>query len=210
MDKDTTARLDAAYALSGPEENRRLYAAWAETYDADFLEGQGYLMPGHVAAAFLAAGGRGPVLDVGAGTGVMGVGLAAAGVAPVDALDLSPEMLAVARRKAVYRHLIEADVTAGFDPPEGAYAGVVSSGTFTLGHVGPEGIAPLIAVAAPGAVFALGMNAKHFAAAGFEAEFARLSDLTLDFTRAEVPLYAEGATGPHARDFGLVVTFRRR
>ena len=119
MDKDTTRKLDAAYALSGPEENRRLYAAWAETYDAEFLEGQGYLMPGHVARAYLDAGGAGPVLDVGAGTGVMGQGLAAAGVGPVDALDLSPEMLAVARRKGVYRHLIEADVTAGIDRPAG-------------------------------------------------------------------------------------------
>lgn len=210
MDKTTEAKLDAAYDLKGPEANRKLYADWAETYDAEFLEGQGYLMPAHVARAFVEAGGAGPVLDVGAGTGVMGVGLTATGIGPVDALDMSPEMLAVAGRKGVYRHLIEADVTLPIVLPEGPYAGVVSSGTFTLGHVGPEGIEPLIAAAAPGAVIALGMNAKHYVAAGFEAKFAELAAAIGRFSRVDVPLYAAVATGPHAKDHGHVVSFVRR
>jgi SAM-dependent methyltransferase len=207
---DDDSKLASAYALSGPEEVRRLYAAWADTYDADFLEGQGYLMPAHVADAFVVAGGGGPVLDVGAGTGVMGQGLRAAGIGPVDALDLSPEMLAVAGRKGVYRHLIEADVTLPIALPEGLYAGVVSSGTFTVGHVGPEAFGPLFAAAAPGAVFSLGMNAKHYGAAGFEAAFDALSDRITGFSRLTVPLYRAGATGPHAGDSGYVVVFSKR
>jgi SAM-dependent methyltransferase len=206
---DDDSKLASAYELNGPDEVRRLYAAWAETYDAEFLQGQGYLMPAHVADAFVAAGGVGPVLDVGAGTGVMGEGLRAAGIGPVDALDLSPEMLAVAGRKGIYRHLVEADVTLPIVLPEGPYAGVVSSGTFTLGHVGPEAFGPLMEAAAPGAVFSLGMNAKHYVAAGFEAAFEAMAGRITGFARSTVPLYREGATGPHARDSGYVVVFTK-
>ncbi|SMY08270.1 class I SAM-dependent DNA methyltransferase [Flavimaricola marinus] len=210
MTDQDNSKLSSAYSLNGPEDTRRLYAEWAETYDADFVQGQGYLMPSHVADAFLAAGGAGPVLDVGAGTGVMGEGLGAAGIAPIDALDLSPEMLAVAGRKGIYRHLIEADVTQPIVLPEGPYAGVVSSGTFTLGHVGPEAFDPLLAAAAPGAIFSLGMNAKHYVAAGFEAKIEALADQITGFSLSTVPLYREGATGPHAKDNGYVVVFSKR
>ena len=29
--------LDSAYALETPDDNRQLYRAWAESYDADFV-----------------------------------------------------------------------------------------------------------------------------------------------------------------------------
>ena len=81
--------LKDAYALKSPEDAKRLYAAWAETYDIDFGTAQGYLTPREVVRVFADAGGCGPVLDVGAGTGLVGEGLAAAGIGPIDALDLS-------------------------------------------------------------------------------------------------------------------------
>jgi SAM-dependent methyltransferase len=106
-----------------------------------------------VAAAFLAGGGTGPVLDVGAGTGLVGAALRGLGWAgEIDGIDLSPQMLDQAREKQVYRDLIEADVTRPLPLP-GGYNGVVSSGTFTHGHVGPEALGPMLAVAAPGVLW---------------------------------------------------------
>ena len=55
--------LDAAYALNGPEDNKRLYARWAKTYDSGFVQSMDYTLHAHVVDAFIAAGGRGPVLD---------------------------------------------------------------------------------------------------------------------------------------------------
>ena len=71
--------LDAVYALKTAEDNRRHYDGWAETYDSQFVEEMDYRLPERVAEAFAALGPDGPVLDVGAGTGLVGVRLAEVG-----------------------------------------------------------------------------------------------------------------------------------
>ena len=50
--------------------------------------------------------------DLGCGTGRTGAWLRQHGVSSVDGVDLTPEMLAVARSRGVYRHLVEGDVAA--------------------------------------------------------------------------------------------------
>jgi len=198
--------LDAAYALQTPDDNRRLYAGWAASYDADFAQRAGYRLPEAVAAAFAGEKGTGPVLDVGAGTGLVAERLAARGLGLVDGTDISPEMLEVARAKHHYRNLILGDVLEGLPVADGAYAGVVSAGTFTLGHLGPAALPELVRVAAPGALFALSINAAHFAAEGFGPALAALpiTGLRLD----DVPIY-EGGDGAHGADRAFIALFRK-
>ena len=54
----------------------------------------------------------GEVADLGCGTGRTGAWLAQRGVDAIDGVDLTPEMLARARERGVYRELAEADVGA--------------------------------------------------------------------------------------------------
>ncbi|MDB4224559.1 methyltransferase domain-containing protein, partial [Granulosicoccus sp.] len=115
--------LNSAYALETVDDAKRLYANWADTYDSAFGDAQGYVLPREVVRAFIDAGGAGPVLDVGAGTGLVGEGLAASGVGPLDAVDLSEEMLAVAATKGVYRDHIAADITCPLNLK--SYRGIV-------------------------------------------------------------------------------------
>jgi predicted TPR repeat methyltransferase len=206
---DDPADLDSAYALRSPDDNRRYYAGWATRYDADFAQAMAYRQPSLVADAFVAAGGRGPVLDVGAGTGLLGEALAAAGVGPVDGIDISPEMLEVARTKGCYRHLTVADLTQPLPPLAPPFAGMVSSGTFTHGHLGPEVLPPLIAVAAPGAVFALSIHEGVWEQHGFAAAFGTMSPLITGLSVTSAAIYATDAAGDHARDRSMIVTFRR-
>lgn len=169
--------LDEAYAVDGPEENRALYASWAETYESVFLAENDYEYHQHVAAAFCSGEGSlgrlaGPVLDVGCGTGVVGVELARLGVPVIDGIDISPEMLAKAAAKthdgrSTYRQLFEADLTDRLELDSETYAGIVSAGAFTHGHLGPESIAELLRVARPGARCSLGINSAHFDEIGF-------------------------------------------
>lgn len=108
----TPPDLHRAFALRSADDCLALYEDWAASYDAGFAEGMEYRLPAHVAAAFLTAGGGGPVLDVGAGTGLLGAALRAQGFGgAIDGLDLSPAMLAAAGEKRVYRALWRADVT---------------------------------------------------------------------------------------------------
>ncbi len=202
--------LEMAYNLKTPDDARRLYAGWADTYDADFAGTMDFVVPVQVAEAFVAARGQGPVLDFGCGTGLLGVALAGLGCGPVDGTDISPEMLIVARRKDVYRDLIAGDVFAGLDILDGTYAGVVSSGTFTHGHVGPEVLDELLRIAAPGAQFALSINSAHFAAAGFARKFEALGHVITGLDLTEQTIYGPGATGPHKDDTGKIAVFRKR
>ena len=51
------------------------------------------------------------MLDAGAGTGLLGEWLKIIGYGPVEGVDLSPGMLAVAARKGVYDRLAQGDLT---------------------------------------------------------------------------------------------------
>lgn len=201
-----TPSLDAAYALQTPEDNRRLYADWAETYDTGFAAAMAYRLPALVAAAF---DGAGPVLDVGAGTGLLGQALAAKGVGPLDGIDISAQMLAVARGKGVYRDLMLADVCQPLALPFAAYTGVVSSGTFTHGHVGPEAIAPLLGVAAPGARFVFSVNSGVYAAKGFDHVLAGLGHRIAALELEEAAIYGDAPDPAHRGDRALIVRFTR-
>ena len=59
--------LGAAYALQTPDDSRQLYAEWSATYDSDFIDATGYLLPQHVARVYARLHGGGTVLDLGAG-----------------------------------------------------------------------------------------------------------------------------------------------
>lgn len=206
--------LTAALALSGPEATLKLYRDWAAGYDRDFAAGMDYRLPAHVAGAIVAAGGAGPVLDVGAGTGLLAERLREMGFGgEIDALDFSAEMLARAGEKRIYRRLIEADVTKPL--PEGArYRGVTSSGTFTAGHVGPEAIPVLLDAAEPGALFALSINRRVWASGGFDRALAALAaeGRIAGLQDMDVAVYGAKAAAldpDHAGDHAAIVLFRK-
>ncbi len=202
--------LHAAYALKSPEENKRLYAEWAGDYDDSFAALEDYQLHIHTARAFVAAGGQGPVLDVGAGTGLCGAILAGLGVGPIDATDISAEMLDQAMRKDIYRDAIEADLNHGLPVPRDSYAGVVSSGTFTHGHLGPDVLPALLRVARPGAQFALSINAKHFEAIGFADALKSLQGTQIsNLSLPEVRIYGDLAAGPNKDDIALIALFEK-
>ncbi|MBL4766951.1 MAG: class I SAM-dependent methyltransferase [Rhodobacteraceae bacterium] len=208
---DETPDLNAAYALKTPDDSKRLYGEWADDYDADFAAREDYKLHIHTARAFVAASGQGPVLDVGAGTGLCGAVLVDLGVGPVDATDISAEMLRQAMRKDIYRDAIEADLTQGIPAAPESYSGIVSSGTFTTGHVGPNAIDALLRVARHGAQFALSINIQHYETSGFairfkELEQGRIQNLTLPETR----IYGDLATGAHKDDIALIALFEKQ
>ncbi len=190
--------LDRAYAVETAEDNRRLYADWAATYDDGFVASHGYVYHQSVVDAFLRRPhAPGSVLDVGCGTGVVGIELRRRGVAVVDGIDLSPEMLEIASTKQapddqpVYRNLIAADLTESVPIDATTFAGIVSAGTFTHGHLGPEPLGELLRIARPGAVFAIGVNADHYEAAGFAEWFdrAETDGRIHDFEIVTAPVY---------------------
>lgn len=200
--------LDQAYEINGPEEARKMYGDWAETYDESFGTGWGYIAPREIAGIL-----RGEVdpaaeiLDIGAGTGLVAAHLQGL---TVDAIDITPEMLEVARGKNLYRDLILGDLTGLLKIADGAYDAIVSCGTFTHGHVGPECFPELLRICRPGAVFACGTIGPVLDGAGFGSALARMvaKGLITPVQWQDIPIY-EGAEHPHKDDRGLVMVFRK-
>lgn len=205
--------LKGALALTGPEACLAYYRDWAANYDAGFASEMQYLLPAHVAAAYMGTGAGGPVLDVGAGTGLLAEALRNMGFrAEIDAADFSAEMLDRAAQKKTYAGLYRADITMPLALPR-RYAGLVSSGTFTAGHVGPEALTHLLAVALPQAQFALSINRRVWQAKGFDRALDDLAsrDRITDLQLIEVQVYGAAAAAidaDHAADRALIALFR--
>ena len=209
MADDTDTSLAAAYALETPEDNRRLYAKWADTYDRDFAESHAYVYPQRIAALLSDLGAEGPLLDIGCGTGLVGEATA---IRPVDGVDISAERLATANGKGAYRNLSEADLTRTLPMPDGAYRALTSTGTFTEGHVGPEALEELIRVAAPGAIFVLGVNETVFEKLGFPAALSSFAvSGAITAPRYETgAVYADDAEHAKADNKFTAAIFKRR
>lgn len=201
--------LDRAYEIDGPDEARRHYGGWAETYDAHFGNGWGYVAPREIARLFRAEMGPEdqPVLDAGGGTGLLAEHLRDL---VVDTIDITPEMLAKAEAKGIYRNRILGDLTKPLAIDDASYGGVISCGTFTHGHVGPECLPELLRVTRPGALFCCGTIPAVLDGVGFGSSLARLvAERRIEPVRfREIAIY-DGADHPHAGDRGLVMVFRR-
>jgi predicted TPR repeat methyltransferase len=173
--RETLTRVYGEVQSMTPAEVAVFYDEWATGYDRELVEGSGYAMPARAAAAFIAAGGRGPVLDAGCGTGLVGVALRRVGIGPVDGCDLSAGMLARASSTGAYRSLAAVDLTAGPLPAdEGTYAGALCVAAIGFGHVPPEVVGELARVTATGGVIVVTVNDAYAGSGGLDAVVGRL------------------------------------
>ncbi|MFA5918514.1 MAG: methyltransferase [Candidatus Nanopelagicaceae bacterium] len=220
-DEETSAPLGLteAYSVKTPEDNRRLYAKWASTYESEFVEKKQYRYPKAIAEVFNEKVPRNAlhVVDVGTGTGLTGTYLVAhRSEITVDGIDISSEMLEQAKGKTrlngdpVYRELFERDLTQEVLLTRDPYDALICSGTFTHGHLGPEAIENLIELVRPGGWLVIGVNNEHFIARGFDGYLARL---TAEAVIAEpiilrVDVYEAGSA--HRGDQARILIFSRR
>lgn len=192
--------LGAVYDAKRPEEVAALYDRWADTYDGEMAQA-GYRHP-TICLALLARHlhrGATPLLDAGAGTGLIGEWLRIMGYPMVEALDISEGMLAQAARKNVYVALHR--LTLGSDLPftDGAFAGIISAGVFTSGHVGLEGLDELIRICRSGGVVVLTVKNTLWED-GFAGRIAELEStgvvLRAEETEPYVSMPGEAGTVP--------------
>lgn len=155
---------------------RATYATVAENYDRfvppvrEDIEDHALLT---AFAELVAADGGGPVADLGCGTGRVTAALAAAGL-DVSGIDLSPEMLAVARRDHPELRFSEGSLLA-LSLPDGGLAGAVA--WYSIIHTPPERLpavaSELFRVLRPGGHLQLGFHVgdrHHHASKGYGHE----------------------------------------
>tara|TARA_B100001964_G_scaffold209689_1_gene243416 strand:+ start:837 stop:1472 length:636 start_codon:yes stop_codon:yes gene_type:complete len=169
---------DDAYSLNTPEDSKKLYKKWAQTYDQDFALNSNYLSPIKICNYFnkYKRNTDTPILDVGAGTGLVGECLYKTGNKKIVGIDISPEMLVQAKLKKCYSSLVERDVTKENPFTNDSFGAVVSAGTFTHGHVGPNAFNELLRITKPGGLFVLSINTKVFVKNGFKEKFNKIKN----------------------------------
>ena len=200
--------LQNAYDLKSPDDNIELYSAWAETYDNDFVENMQYKLHFAVAEEFVLNGGNGLVLDVGAGTGALAQALLQRGNFSIEATDISKEMLEVAQSKNIYERSFLSDLTKEIPANNDFYDGVVSSGTFTHGHVGPGAINELVRVTKPGGLITISVNEKHWIAFDFASEVKKISQHTRNSILKKISIYGDESTHEHKDDKAIILTIK--
>ena len=120
------------------EELKNKYDSWANTYDADVGKDWSF-MPVAIARTVskLLNHKNAAILDAGAGTGLVGEALAQQGYTNLTAVDLSSEMLNIAKEKQVYKALHQCNLednsmfsnSTNFDV-------VIAAGVFAYAHAG--------------------------------------------------------------------------
>lgn len=115
LPSDALDRVEWTTGAADTEDLARRYDAWADAYDHDLLDAEGYgaviarvedAMLRHVEPAAR-------VLELGCGTGLVGRALRKQGYSRIDGLDLSDGMLERARQTGAYRSLRRANLNSG-------------------------------------------------------------------------------------------------
>ena len=115
------------------EEVEKSYDGWAPTYD-DTLAEWDYRAPEEAALILQRAiPTNSRILDVGCGTGLMGVALRKANFSgPIDGIDISAESLSTAKKCGVYRSLRQVDLQEHIlDISDDAYDALTCIGVLT-------------------------------------------------------------------------------
>ena len=198
--------LQNAYDLKSPDDNIKLYSVWAETYDISFIDDMQYELHFAVAEEFVLNGGKGLILDVGAGTGAVAEALLQKAKFCIEATDISKEMLKVADSKNIYKRSFFSDLTKEIPVTNSSYDGVVSSGTFTHGHVGPSSISELVRITKPGGLITISINEKHWISLNFESEVEKLNQYTRNYTLKKISIYGEQSMHDHKDDKAVILT----
>jgi len=169
--------VDAAYHLDDEASMVDFYRKWAADYDHQMLDELGYTSPTRIAQQLsrYLPDTESTVFDIGCGTGLTCVFLAEKGYTNLDGIDLSPDMVRVASERGIYRELLVGDVNQALKRDDESYDAVISSGTFTHGHVGPEPLDEIFRILKPGGILACTIHQDLWTSMGFEEKLAAMA-----------------------------------
>ena len=166
-------RVQWVYAAKNNQELETRYDQWAHEYDKDLAEQFEWVGPRTAVALFAKhVPTDAKVLDAGAGTGLVGEQLVAAGFRDLHAIDLSRGMLEVARHKGVYRDLRQMTLGERLAFASDTFDAVISVGVFTTGHAPAHAFDELARVTRPGGFIVFSLRPEAYEQDGFRETLA--------------------------------------
>jgi len=177
-----------------PLNNVKFYDNWCNKYDTDLMIQGNYT--GHVKCveAFVKLGlnRNVKILDLAAGTGLLGAEIGKHGYVCVDGLDSSLGMLGQARKQTIYRDYILAlvDGLGSIPVNDETYDVVMSSNGFAPGQIYPTAIPEILRVMRPGGYLLWTMRE------GFQQNSHKFALLDAEIKNLETIGSAELVVGP--------------
>jgi 2-polyprenyl-3-methyl-5-hydroxy-6-metoxy-1,4-benzoquinol methylase len=196
--------VDAALHLDGdPVKLGSYYDNWASSYEDDMAEVSysGPQIGVKLLKEFQATGSEkldfsARIIDAGCGTGLVGIALAELGYENIDGFDLSESMAQKARETKCYRRVLgnidimhAADTVAFQD-----YDALLCIGVFTLGHVPPQVMLPLVQLVRPGGLLVISTRNLYYD----ESDFQQVVDGLID--AGELTLLKVIKNAPYNKD----------
>jgi len=173
--KDSSAFLQKVYSVKDNRDLKEAYDQWAEKYDAH-VTAFGYQIPA-VAAGLLGkyvTTDTTPILDAGAGTGLMGSILDAIGYRGQVGIDISAGMLDKANQRGVYRDLHQMVLGEKLDFPSDYFGACQSIGVFTAGHAPASAFDELVRVLCLGGYIIFSLLEDVYMPKGYKDKFEAL------------------------------------
>ena len=104
------------------------------------------------------------VLDVGAGTGLLGEEMRNKGFSRMDALDMSKKMLEESKAKDLYTNFFTLPIGEEATPgiAENSYDAAVATGVYVEGHAPMKSLHELVRIVKPGGFIIFSLNDPHF------------------------------------------------
>ena len=185
--------LKGAYSLSTSDDNKIYYKNFAPHYDDVFVKSLGYIYPEEVAKILMSSFHiDGAICDIGCGTGLVAEKIKEFNKnAIIDGVDISIDMLEISKTKKLYRNLFDFDLNGNLSDLSKDYAAIISAGTFTHGHLGPDVLRKLVEHFDTNTRCVIGINFKHYAEKGFEELLDNLvkENVITEFSVAETRVY---------------------
>lgn len=168
-------RIKWIYSSKDNQELLERYDQWAKEYDIDVEQKEDYQAPKITADFFMKYVAKtSRVLDVGAGTGIMGRVLNMLGYNNLIAMDLSQGMLEVARQKGAYLELHQMVLGETLDYATDSFDAAISTGVFTAAHAPASSFDEIVRIVKPEGYVIFTLSTDSYENAGFKEKFGAL------------------------------------
>ncbi len=173
MKKNTKGlKLYDSLDLSESENEEKLldvYQKWASLYDKDNDDELGTVSQPNSVQIFqrYLKDKTKNIIDVGCGTGLVGLQLKKLGYKNFDGIDISKEMIDIAIDRG-YKSLFLGNLNESLPFESNKYEAAICVGVFTHGHVGPSRFKELVRVVKPGGIICFTVNEDVYKSYGFD------------------------------------------
>ena len=166
--------LDLAHSHND-EDLQDVYKEWASAYDHDNDNLLGTVSQPLSVQIFqeYMKDKSARVIDVGCGTGLVGVELKNSGFTNFDGIDISQEMIDIAKQRGYSKLFIGSlNNTLPFENNE--YGAAFCVGVFTHGHVGSDRLEELVRIVKSGGIICFTINEGVYESYGFNSKIQKL------------------------------------